>query len=349
MSLRDQLRELLRVRLFTKILLANAVLVSLAAFAGALAGAELAQGSERQALAVAVPVVLAGLVLTVLVDAVILQLALDPLHQLERVALRVRAGDLTARAPESAFADPDLARLGESFNEALERVALYRRKLGDAAARSMRREEADHDRVARALHEDAAQRLAALLLRLRVAAGESRAPVQLERLLEDTRQEIAAALGVIREYAAARSPRALEELGLAAAVSARAREHREHGLDVSIECGSWDEGRERELDLELDVYRIVAEALDNAAQHGGARHAVVRLSRSATGVEVHVEDDGSGFDVEAALRGGALGLFEMRERAAAAGGALDIDSRPGEGTRVRASFPRSGDGERRTR
>ena len=108
MSLRDRLRELLRIRLFTKILVANAVLVSLAALAGALAGAELAEGSERQAFAVAVPVVLAGLVLTILVDAVILQLALDPLHQLERVAQRVRGGDLSARAPESAFADPSV-------------------------------------------------------------------------------------------------------------------------------------------------------------------------------------------------------------------------------------------------
>jgi signal transduction histidine kinase len=50
-----------------------------------------------------------------------------------------------------------------------------------------------------------------------------------------------------------------------------------------------------------------------------------------------VEDDGGGFDVEAALTGEALGLFEMRERAAAVGGTLTIDSRPGAGTRIRAT------------
>lgn len=336
MTLAGRLGGLLRVRLFTKILVANAVLVSLAALAGALAGAALADGSERQALAVAVPVVLAALVLTVLVDAVILQLALDPLHRLERTAQRVREGDLGARAPTSSLADPDLARLGATFNDALERVALYRRRLGESAARSIRREEADRDRVARALHEDTAQRLAALLVRLRIAAGESQNPAALERLLEDTRREIAAALGLIRDYAAARSPRALEELGLVSAVEARARELRERGLEVEVEAADW--GHARDPELELDLYRIVRDALDNVVQHARAQRAVVRLTRSASGTSIGVEDDGRGFDVEAALDAGALGLFDMRERALAAGGAFHVDSRPGTGTRVRVTF-----------
>jgi len=115
----DRLRTLLRVRLFTKILVANSVLVMLAALAGVLAGAHLATGGERRALAVAVPVILAGIALTILVNAIILRLALHPLHQLERAAERVREGELAVRAPRSALADRDLARLAEAFNDAL--------------------------------------------------------------------------------------------------------------------------------------------------------------------------------------------------------------------------------------
>ncbi len=332
-----RVRGLLRVRLFTKILVANAILVALSALAGVLAGAELAAGSERQAMAVAVPVVLAGIVLTVLVDAVLLQLALDPLHRLERAALRVREGDLSARAPRSALADPDLAGVGEAFNDALERVALYRRKLGELAARSVRREEADRDRVATALHEDTGQRLAALLVRLRIAAGESQETAHLERLLEETREEIAAALDLIRAFASARRPRVLDDLGLVAAVEAYARELGARGFEIEVEAGQWGDRRKSELEREL--YWIVREALDNVVEHSGARRTVVRLVGSEDGMSVEVEDDGRGFDVDG-QGAAALGLFEIRERAAAAGGSAWIESRPGAGTRVRVTVGR---------
>jgi two-component system sensor histidine kinase UhpB len=334
-TLVDRLRGLLRVRLFTKILVANSVLVALSALAGALAGAELAAGSERQALAVAVPIVLAGLVITILVDAVILQLALDPLHRLERAAERVREGDLTARAPRSVLADRDLTRLVDAFNDALERVKRYRLKLGEAAARAVRREEVERDRVARALQEDTAQRLAALLLRLRIAAGETQRVEGLEQLLEETRREIAAALEVIRDYAVARHPRVLDELGLEAAIEAYARELEGNGLKVEVDAKTW--GPEREPALELDLYRIVREALDNVLEHANVRLAIVRVARGDGAITISVEDDGRGFDVDAALSGESLGLFEMRERAVSAGGALLIDSRPGGGTRIRAT------------
>jgi two-component system sensor histidine kinase UhpB len=331
MRLGDRLRRFLRVRLFTKILIGNSILVALAALVGALAGAVLAAGSEGEALAVAVPVALTGLVMTILLDAVILQLALDPLHRLERVAERVRQGDLSVRAPRSMMADPDFARLADAFNDALERIVLYRRKLGEAAARATRQEEEERDRVAQALHEDTAQRLAALLVRLRLAAAESDA---LEGLLEETRDQIATAIEVIRGYAISRRPRVLEELGLEAAVEAYANELSDAGLNVEVEAEELD----RNPPLELELYRIVREALDNVAMHSAAEHAMVKIARENGRISVSVEDDGRGFDVEEALAGDALGLFEMRERAAAAGATLDVESRPGEGTRVRATI-----------
>jgi two-component system sensor histidine kinase UhpB len=239
----------------------------------------------------------------------------------------VRQGDLTVRAPRSALADRDLAQLVETFNDALERVVLYRRTLGESAARSARREEAERDRVAHALNEDVAQRLAALLLRLR-AAGESPA---IAGLLEETREQVAAALDVIRGYAIARRPRVLDELGLEAAVRAYASELAAGGFRVDVEADPLD----RDPATDLELYRIVREALDNVALHSDAQNAVVRIARRDGTISVSVEDDGRGFDVEAALADGALGLFEMRERARIAGGRLEIDSRPGAGTRVR--------------
>jgi two-component system sensor histidine kinase UhpB len=331
----DRLRPLLRVRLFTKILVANSGLVALAALVGALAGSTLGAGSEREALTVAVPVVLTGIVLTILVDAVIIQLALDPLHRLQQAADRVRRGDLSVRAPRSALADRDLGRLVETFNDALERLVVYRRKLGEAAARAMQREEEERNRVAQALHEDTAQRLAALLFRLRAKAAETQA---LEGLLEETREEIAAALEVIRGYAIARRPRVLAERGLVAAVEAFASELAAVGLVIEVEAEEID----RDPSIEIELYRIVREALDNVALHSAAEHALVKIARENGAISVSVEDDGRGFDVDEALSGNALGLFEMRERATAAGGRLEIDSRPGAGTRIRAIVQANG-------
>jgi two-component system sensor histidine kinase UhpB len=328
----DRLRALLRVRLFTKILVANSALVMLAALAGVFAGAQLATGGERRALAIAVPVILAGIALTILVDAIILRLALHPLHQLERAAERVREGELAVRAPRSPLADRDLARLSEAFNDALGQVVVYRRKLGEAAARAAYQEEIERERVAHELEEEISQRLAALLLRLRMAAGQSEA---LEGLLEETREEIATALAVIRGYAVARRPKVLEEVGLEAAVEAYANQLEAAGLTVYVEGNA--NGYRRQPELERNLYRIVREALDNVALHSDARHAIVRIARNAGEIAVSVEDDGRGFDVDATLAGDALGLFEMRERAQAAGGRLAIDSRPGDGTRIRAT------------
>lgn len=337
MTLAARLRSLLRLRLFSKILIANAVLVTLAAVAGALAGAELAAGSERQALTVAVPVVLAGLVLTVLIDAVLLQLALEPLHRLERAAERVRRGDLTARAPRSTLADRDLSGVVDAFNDALERVAVYRGKLAESAARAVRREEAERDRISRALQEESAQRLAALLVRLRIAAGERQRAADLEDLLEETRREIAAALDLIRGYAADRRPRVLDELGLEAALEAHAHELEDRGLAIEFEGRNGK--REPVPGSDLLLYRIACEALDNVLRHSGAHRATVRISRAPGATQLAVEDDGRGFDVEVALAGPALGLFEMRERAATAGGSCVVESRPGAGTRVLVTVP----------
>jgi signal transduction histidine kinase len=331
----DRLRPLLRVRLFTKILVANSVLVALAALVGALAGSTLGAGSGREALTVAVPVVLTGIVVTILVDAAIVQLALDPLHRLQQAADRVRRGDLSVRAPRSALADRDLARLVDTFNDALERLVLYRRKLGEAAARAMHREEEERDRVAHALHEDTAQRLAALLFRLRAKSAGTQA---LEGLLEETREEIAAALEVIRGYAIARRPRVLAELGLVAAVEAFAGELAAAGMRIEVEAEEID----RDPSIEIELYRIVREALENVALHSAAKHAVVRIAREDGAIAISVEDDGRGFDVDEAMSGNALGLFEMRERATALGGGLEIDSRPGAGARIRATAQTNG-------
>jgi signal transduction histidine kinase len=110
-------------------------------------------------------------------------------------------------------------------------------------------------------------------------------------------------------------------------------------VDVSIEL-AYEQGREEERhipEIETAMYRIVQEALSNAAKHGNAKRAVVEVHEDETNVRVSVRDDGCGFDPSAHTEG--FGLLGMNERVQLLDGTLDVDSSPGRGTTIAASFP----------
>jgi len=132
-------------------------------------------------------------------------------------------------------------------------------------------------------------------------------------------------------------PPDLSRLGLEAALQARLStvEHRA-GLSTEFRCA--DIGR-LPASVEHGLYRVVQEALNNAIRHSGATRVSVRLERDDSGVGLEFADNGVGFDQEEVRLKGGLGLVGMRERAATLGGRIEIDSRPGEGTRIALVVP----------
>ena len=140
----------------------------------------------------------------------------------------------------------------------------------------------------------------------------------------------------LRRTIARLSPRVLEELGLIAAIRKQAQLLARHTkmrarLDLPPELGSLDH------DLQVAVYRSVQEALQNVAKHSHAKNFTVRLWTTGGGLVLEVQDDGIGFLPRAAM-GRGFGLKGMRERASAFGGSLKMQSKPGEGTRIRIVF-----------
>ncbi|QIK71970.1 hypothetical protein G7070_06455 [Propioniciclava coleopterorum] len=99
-----------------------------------------------------------------------------------------------------------------------------------------------------------------------------------------------------------------------------------------------DDGVRLSPDAEVQVLRVVQEALTNVRKHSGAVRATVHLSRGPRQVSVVVEDDGEGFDPRQ-TRPDGFGLTAMRDRAESVAGRLTIDSQPGRGTRVVVQFP----------
>jgi signal transduction histidine kinase len=92
-------------------------------------------------------------------------------------------------------------------------------------------------------------------------------------------------------------------------------------------------------DISLCLFRVVQEALQNAAKHSGAKGIEVQLAENAGEIHLVVSDSGKGFDIEAARRNGGLGLTSMQERVRLIGGTLEIDSKPLAGTTIHVCVP----------
>ena len=209
------------------------------------------------------------------------------------------------------------------------------RDFSDGAIRSV---EDERRRIAQDLHDDTAQRLATFLLHLRLLGmqlGEA-APTE---TLADMREEIHDIAEGVKRVARGLRPPELEEVGLAAAIQAHARRLRESsGLDVSTALADVDQ--RLSLDARVAVYRMVQETLSNVMRHSGSSTASVTLALDDDVVTLVVEDHGNGFSRERRAGGSTgLGLIGLQERALMAGGEVDIDSRPGQGTRVVVRLP----------
>lgn len=193
-------------------------------------------------------------------------------------------------------------------------------------------EEAERRALARELHDDFGQRLAALKMNLQVAQATQvqRAPGLAEAvgIVDDC-------IAQVRRRAFMLRPAHLDELGLAAAVRSHVEEQaRLAGVQAKVEVDLG--GRRPPVEWSAHVFRIVQEGLRNALVHGRPSRVDVRIACDATHCELEIADDGSGIP-EGAHAG--LGLLHMRERAELLGGRFDIGPDPGGGTRMRCRWP----------
>ncbi len=283
----------------------------------------------------AVILVLAGLVVALATSLLRLKRRFGPLERLiedmEKVDLS-RPGPLLPRSIDGVGETEEVERIELAFLRMMHRLEAERRRAGSAALQA---QEQERTRVARDLHDEVNQSLTGLLLRLE--AAREAAPPELEAELSETKALANQAMRELLSLARQLRPTALDDLGLTAAVAGQVEQLAHHG---EIEAGVEIDGDFSDLDddAQLVVYRVVQEALSNAARHSGAGRVEVRLRRlDGGGVELAVSDDGRGFAFDESE--GGLGIAGMRERALLIGGELTIESRPGRGTTVRLQVP----------
>jgi two-component system sensor histidine kinase UhpB len=277
-----------------------------------------------------------------LINAVVLTLALQPLHALERTVDRVAAGDLSARAQRVLFRDPDVERLGETLNSMLDVLQEHRGLLQKMSEQVLVAQEDERKRIARELHDETAQALTTLLIRLKILE-RSRTASEMRGQIDELRELTAQTLEAVRKLAVELRPATLDDLGLLAALEAYVESYRTRmPLHVAFSAEGFDDKDGRLApQVELVLYRVVQEALTNVAKHAHAGAVQVELHRRPDEVLAQVADDGEGFNVEEMMRSRerGLGLFGMQERLALVRGQLVIDSAPGRGTRIHARVP----------
>lgn len=333
---------LLRIRLIYKILLANSALVAVGAIVGTIYTVwhvEMFPQDPHYELILLFGSV--GLVFSFLINYFVLRIALRPLDRLQATVDRLRGGDLTARLVAGRQDDERFALLTETFNQMLTAQTEANQELRSFSQRILEAQEDERQRVARELHDQSAQTLTMMLVRLHLLE-KSGEPEQVRLHSKELRKLTAQALDDVRRIALELRPKILEDLGLSEALAWQVDEVNASGaLQASIKTMGIDHRLPK--DIELAFYRVGQEALTNTARHAGARTARVTLTRNAADVTLVVEDDGRGFDpARSQVEHRGLGLSGMRERLALVGGTLKIDSRPGQGTRLTATAPVGG-------
>ncbi len=192
--------------------------------------------------------------------------------------------------------------------------------------------------IARELHDDLTQRLAALAIQAEVLEGRMGALTAADRQRAHDLALTAQSLATdIQQISRRLHPASLTELGLMRAMRSEcAAFAKREGIDVEFDATKIE--AELSPEVTLSAFRILQESLHNVAKHARATHVKVNLCTSNGALSVDIVDSGCGFDREQQDDAG-IGLVSMDERARSIGGRLTVHSKPGEGTGVHLSVP----------
>ncbi len=253
------------------------------------------------------------------------------------------------------FAHPDLNYFNEERRGlldiigrqaviAVQNARLYQ-DLVEEKERMVEVQEDTRKKLARDLHDGPTQSVAAIAMRINLVRrmlkkdgkGAEEELQKIEDLAHRTTKEVRHMLFTLR-------PLILESQGLAAALTAMAEKMRETFAQNVIVNVDEMMVENMEMGKQGVMFYIIEEAVNNARKHANAFHIWVRLRQFETNIALlEIEDDGAGFDVEAVNKSydqrGSLGMINLRERTELVNGLLNIDSSPGNGTRIQVYIP----------
>lgn len=266
----------------------------------------------------------------------------------ERLELRKARAELEKSVEERTA---ELRRTVETLQQEIEErrrteaeLQASREKLRHLSHRMLSTLESDRQKIAKELHDSLGASLAAIKFSLEEKLAQM-PPDPPDKILslENIVSYLMDTIKEAKRISANLRPTILDDLGLLPTIAWFCREF--HSFYQDIRIIEDIDIREEKIDdtLKIVIYRILQEAMNNAAEHGRPATIRLELKKREGRIELTVTDDGCGFDPETRLGSAdpmsGHGIQGMRERANVCGGEFEIASRPGEGTTVRVRFP----------
>jgi PAS domain S-box-containing protein len=207
--------------------------------------------------------------------------------------------------------------------------------------RALQVQEDERRRIARELHDEAGQLMTSLLVGLR-SVSDARRLADAKQQAKRLREIASGAINEIGRLARGLHSSVLDDLGIEAALRRFADEFaKAHAIQVDLEIAT-DQLSEFSRDEQINMYRIVQEALTNVARHSQAHNVHIGFQSSSSGLQITIRDDGRGFTGIVRNSSRHLGIEGMRQRASSLGGTLEIISPADGGTQVQLQIPSHG-------
>ncbi|NWJ46335.1 MAG: HAMP domain-containing sensor histidine kinase [Chloroflexi bacterium] len=330
--------KLLQLPLLLKVLIANSIIVGGGAFVGTWLTTFVSGGEDHFTIELALLLTFIGLSFSGVVNFVVLRAAFHPLTELVQTSAAVRGGDLKARAKSSLVTDPQMEELANTFNTMLDTLEERNDQLHSTATQIIKAQEDERTRIARELHDETAQSLTAVMVRLKLLEKSSSVE-DLKKGLSEMRTILSNTMDEVRELSRNLRPSLLDDQGLVAALESYIQAISERlPRKITFQQEEAEQAIRLPEMVELVCYRVAQEALTNAIKYSQATKIEVHLA-TADKITLSVTDDGIGFNPDTAYEKTGLGLVGMRERAQLVSGNLYINSKPGKGTEVRLEIP----------
>lgn len=292
-------------------------------------------GSTFSSLGISVTIgILLGLFLTFLI--------VQPIKHLKGAAVELTDGKFDARS--KVFSDDEIGQLAVAFNEMAASLQQYRQDVEEKERvrlelieRVVSSHEDERKKISRELHDDLGQSLLATLMDIRSRKGASG---EISPELESLETQIEEVIDEVNHIISGMRPSVLDHYGIDQALESYLQEFSErYDIEVIYKFTPYDGFDRLPSIVEISLYRIVQEALSNIVKYASASHVSILLIVSNSATTLLVEDDGIGFDPESVRRQDGVGLVSMHERATLLGGAIDFESKPGQGTTIRVTIP----------
>jgi len=198
--------------------------------------------------------------------------------------------------------------------------------------------EQERTRIARELHDDITQRLAMLAIEIeQMQELRPEMPSEVRDRAHELSKRAKEISSDIQSLSHELHSSALEYLGLETGMRSWCKEFSErHKLEIAFQS---HDVQQPPREISLCLFRVLQEALQNAAKHSGAKTIAVKLAGNSDEIHLIVRDSGAGFDIKTPERSRGLGLTSMQERVRLVGGTIVIDSKPEAGTEIQVCVP----------